>query len=463
MVTDPTPTTTTVGEEDPEAAAPDTAPGVEILDPGPLSARMGASLVELDDGRILVWGGTSTSEFGLESDVRMHDGATYDPATDEWTMITSAPVPDTAGALLADGEVLALGPDAIVGWNARLDSWRIVEDDLPGQPESAVWTGDQLIVATRPFASDALSWIAVDPASGAVVAMPAPPVEIAGTPMWTGTDVLILGKPYGVGHPARIEGVAFSPSDGEWRRLASTSDFVQAIDTAWTGTTALVVDSTHEAYSYDPETDSWSEMPAIPGTSGEWIPQIISDGDRTVVLSSGVHVLDEDRGWIPLPYSAVTSIANDLPTISPDGSLWRFGRDEWEGEPLTNGFEVTDLEQLLASGSVYLGVRIDLPDHATLISTDVSNPGSPAPVTTARISLGPEECTIEVRDGVSLLEGGSSELVTIDPAHGERPWEAWVIGRDSLGSGSHRVDCGTLERSIELARYFRPNERWYTD
>lgn len=129
---------------------------------------------------------------------------------------------------------------------------------------------------------------------------------------------------------------------------------------------------------------------------------------------------------------------------------------------MTNGFEVTDIDELVASGSIHLGVRIDLPEEASLISADVSNPGSPAPVTVAVIEFGPDDCEIEVRAGVDLVSGGGG-TVTIDPVHGEPPWEAWIVGGDALGYRYHRIDCGSLERSIELARYFRPNEYWYPE
>lgn len=128
-----------------------------------------------------------------------------------------------------------------------------------------------------------------------------------------------------------------------------------------------------------------------------------------------------------------------------------------------NRFQLIDLDVLRASGQVYLGVTFALPRDAELTSATRTDPNRPSGVVSAEVRLGSDECTIEVRLGQSL-SSTTAGTVTIEPVGGRPAWEAFRLDGSTgtaIGRGSHRIDCGTLERSVELASYIRPPEVWY--
>src|SRR5690606_14686270 len=87
----------------------------------------------------------------------------------------------------------------------------------------------------------------------------------------------------------------------------------------------------------------------------------------------------------------------------------------------------------------------------------------PSASTTAHLLLGPDACTIVAARGLTGVIGSASPVL-VEPADGSTPWEVERLDGASgsrIGRGSVSIDCGTLERSVELASYLRPPGRWY--
>jgi N-acetylneuraminic acid mutarotase len=151
--------------------------------------------------QMIVWGGGST----VEDQVAFADGASYDPATDTWLSIGSAPVP-------------------------------------PGGRYEAVWTGKQMIVWGGGSQGRGAAY---DPATNRWTAIPNAPLPFISAPnvVWTGRLMLVWGLPES---QAQSEapigaGAAYDPSSRQWIPLNRTDGPAgQGQAAVWTGREMLV-------------------------------------------------------------------------------------------------------------------------------------------------------------------------------------------------------------------------------
>jgi len=155
----------------------------------------------------IVWGGaTATSE--------LDDGAAYDPATNTWRPLAAAPLaPRRVGAVWTGSEMLvtagASGGERPSGngelafgdgaaYSPATDTWRPLTDG-PAHPGFVpIWTGRELVLFAKGGAAvyDPATdrWLTGDAAYG------------AGSPVWTGTQVLVVGS-----ITSALGGATFSP------------------------------------------------------------------------------------------------------------------------------------------------------------------------------------------------------------------------------------------------------------
>jgi N-acetylneuraminic acid mutarotase len=184
----------------------------------PPFARNNATVV-WSGSEMLVWSGNRAptgSDPSTFADVRA-DGAAYNPTTDKWRAIPTAPVPArnlseavwTGHAMLAWG---GSGPNGLVGrgaaYNPATNTWRA----LPLSPLKArishqiVWTGREMLVwggqvettSTDPAVVYPHDGAAYDPATNTwrrlAAAPPSPPaMRSAWSAVWTGTAALFVG------------------------------------------------------------------------------------------------------------------------------------------------------------------------------------------------------------------------------------------------------------------------------
>lgn len=307
VVTEPEPTTTTVVDDrEPSDSATDleesTVPGVEVLDPGPLSARRWPAVVDLRDGRIFVWGGEDAGDYGEG----LVDGATFDIATGEWTLIEPAPLdPDSRRrnvAILADRDVVIFGNTSVVSWNIDSGEWRSDGIELPHPVDAAVWTGEE-IVAFSPHPHDDAgidSWTAIDPATATTRPLPGTthPVHQIG---WVGGEVITLGRTDCCGN---YEAMAFDPETSSWRALPPGSISPGWFSGAQHGDSIIVVDDSGWSAAFDASTGEWREMPAVPLASTREGAQVVgTDRGPVALLGRSISILEDDRTWRSMPLS----------------------------------------------------------------------------------------------------------------------------------------------------------------
>lgn len=207
-----------------------------------------------------MWSGVDPGTAIDEAFDVVDDGAAYDPATDSWRELPTAPISGRAGA-------------------------------------AAVWAGDRLVVwggfssPDEAFA-DGAEYL---PDQDAWVELPPAPISGRGdaTAVWTGGEVLIVGGAERAGRPGQVsglrrDGAAYDPVAGRWRVLPPIRDGVwQSRDRGlgairerfagtWAGDQLFLWG--RDVAVYDPGGDTWDRVTAP--LSAMWLGGDIT-GDRT--------------------------------------------------------------------------------------------------------------------------------------------------------------------------------------
>jgi hypothetical protein len=244
------------------------------LPASPIPFRQGAA-IGWTGRQLLVWGGDS----GDSSNALRPDGAAYDPASQQWTMLPAAPISARTGAASV--------------WTGR---------------EWIVWGGyDNLDTGTFHVTADGA---ALDPGSGSWRRLaPGPLSARAGaTSVWTGTEMLVLG-----GYPAirtneirgYSDGAAYDPAHDRWRWLpglpaVASHQLAENLAAVWTDTSLLVwwpwadvhtsgntTSGTvgYDLFRYTPADDRWELLPvAVDAPDG--ISRPIWTGHEVIVPGS---------------------------------------------------------------------------------------------------------------------------------------------------------------------------------
>ena len=290
------------------------------LDPRsePVSAWTGSELI--------VWGGAVPSE-AADDHSSLLDGASYDPAADEWTMLPRSPLRTSAGrtAVWTGSEMIVWGgeevgshgvPDTGAAYDPATRKWR----KLPQAPywslagHGAVWTGDEMIVWGG-VTYDDRAGAAYNPETNRWRSIPQGPLDVrhGSEVLWTGDRMVVWGGLSQDGSATTGgEGAAFDPATGVWTPIAeSPLESPGAPVSIWTGEEMIVAGGfgatavTAEGAAYDPATDEWREIrdvPAAEGRDGAPVPLIydpVWTGDSVLfVTADGVLSYDpRDDRW----------------------------------------------------------------------------------------------------------------------------------------------------------------------
>ena len=184
------------------------------------------------------------------------------------------------------------------------------------------------VPAPASFSGLGVGWHRLD--TGPVPAMYAPSV------VWTGSEVVVAGMVPGHARPLAY---AYSPSSGDWRKLAAPP-FDEAITLAWAGDRVVAVGGSFpsaRSASWDPATNRWTDRgrPPVPQAMietgfGGWRP--IDSG--AVLVWTGERLLDLTHGSVYDPG------AGSWTTLAlPDHLLGRYGIGGF-GHPVWDGHEV---------------------------------------------------------------------------------------------------------------------------
>ncbi|HLJ09445.1 MAG TPA: hypothetical protein VKX24_12990 [Acidimicrobiia bacterium] len=270
----------------------------EALPPAPVPGRIGASAVWT--GReILFWGGQTAA------DAIFADGAAYDPEAKRWRTLPPAPIgPRTQHQAVWTGrEMVVWGGyarccpiDSVVhdpaaaAYDPATNRWRRIADVPPP------WSGDDGYAATVAADGRPLVWRrgrlgAYDPAADRWSEVPGAPAAATppASPAAATIDPVVLAAFAGgdvftwIGNAGRLDGAAWRPSAGTWRRTAPLD--------AQTGSTIVAgppdrlfaaAGQSARILEYRIADDRWSELP---------LPPIPTRSDATVLWTGSELVV----------------------------------------------------------------------------------------------------------------------------------------------------------------------------
>jgi N-acetylneuraminic acid mutarotase len=242
--------------------------------------------------RMLVWGGQSDQQ-GLTA---YNTGASYDPATNSWTPITTSGAPTGRR------------------WHA------------------AVWTGSEMVVWGGVGGGDAAptnTGARYNPSTNAWTATPtagAPSARYAPTAVWTGTEMIVWGGSPVVAGASRLNtGARYNPSTNSWTATSTTNapEGAALARAVWTGTEMIVwggeeptiASTVRTGGRYNPASDSWvpvtptrnsgvrTEHPAV-WTGTEMIVWG-SYEELTIPTNTGARYFPSTDTWLPTSMTGV--------------------------------------------------------------------------------------------------------------------------------------------------------------
>ena len=396
--------------------------GLQSVPPPPIDLRADAAVV-WNGSEVVIWGGdVEASNMGLPGPSRTFaDGAAYAPSTRAWRPLSESPLvgaDGTAGAALDDGSVLFVSGGSAARWFPDDNSWQQVPDP-PTEVGVLVSVGDAIVGPQAGVRFDA------DPGRWRTLA--APPVDLTrSTFAWTGTELIGVG---GSGTPfTSAVAVAYDPANDSWRRLPDPPSDLhsEALGSAWDGKRLVVANYDMRSLAFDPATERWTDLPALPLREGEWGPTVASQqaasGPTTAVFGGGaVSVLTTDDRWIPLPD---TGGARGQ-VVGEEEVLFVWAGDSESG---TNSLTAVDLDVLEHSARrVRVGVGgVALPDSYDVTSTSFSRSGVAGTVTVTFESgsvsdgvatAGPGRCTVTsiyLGGGPTVADPVEEDLTTDD-------------------------------------------------
>ena len=326
----------------------------------PLSARSFASGAWLD-GRFYLVGGQldqpcPANASCLAPSRLLRDGAGYDPATDTWRAIATAPVNISETAPVAVGgrlyyRVYDRDGQLVVSYDPAADAWTT----LPRQAGDGelVAADDRLVsIAFSDETETAIDEI-YDPAAGRWSRLPDDPLGASynRAAVWV-NGKLLLGAKELVAAPGSekapvVRLAELDLATSTWRRLPDS----EVIGGGATSVSGLVVwpdqgsadggevNNWGRSYPmggiYDPASGTWSELPAL-GAGGEGV--LFSRADASVsgtrLLASG-HLLDPAaRTWTRLTPPPAGNLEGQTVVAGPDGLLVFGG---WDSLRQTSG------------------------------------------------------------------------------------------------------------------------------
>jgi len=270
--------------------------------PGPLRHRDGA--VEVWTGsELVIWGGDPDGDSGAAYDPAADRWRAIAPApiparcqgTGAWT----------GREVLVWGRSCRLSPGpspgrahyeiAAAAYDPAADRWRVLPGgEVPGgQVILSVWTGHEWVLA-NPLGPTA----ALDPATDrwrTLAPIPRQFVSIAGH--WDGHEVIVTGFDVGEKGPSAAGGAAhlhwaaaFDPASNRWRTLPDPP-LELAGTSVWDGKELVAWDQNLHAFLLDPAREHWQKLPDVPVDFTDCAPQGARLGDAVFAEHCGQGAL----------------------------------------------------------------------------------------------------------------------------------------------------------------------------
>ena len=213
---------------------------------------------------------------------------------------------------IGDGQWSTIAPAPIAARNHAVVAW--------AGTQLVVWSGDD---GQKVFDDGA----AYDPGTDSWRKLPLAPIAgrtMAGS-VWTGHELIIWGGDRRYVGDYAADGAAFDPSTWTWRALtAAPLSPRYSPDLIWTGREAIVVGglqsntgdvaSVLDAAAYDPASNRWRSIAALPGVDNAAV-----EGLRPVWTGTELLVWEQWRRTAP----ALTRFGLQLVAYDPSAGTWR--------------------------------------------------------------------------------------------------------------------------------------------
>ncbi len=245
---------------------------------------------------MIVWGGTSGQPVNS-----YNDGARYDPATDSWSPIPSAPFAAARSAAVWTGTEMIVYGGASSGpsdsvllntgarYNPVSNTWTSLPPALqPRSRHAAVWTGSRMIVwggYGDPINGFFKTGGQYDPSTNSWTGLSttgAPTGSYSDTAVWTGTEMIVWSVNDVSNTPVARQG-RYNPISDTWAPVTSTAapphrNYEVVV---WSGDRLLVWGGctsggcSNDGGRYDPASNSWTPItgvgaPGVGGYFGAW-------------------------------------------------------------------------------------------------------------------------------------------------------------------------------------------------
>lgn len=279
-------------------------------------------------------------------------------------------------------EYLVWGGAGGTDGTGRADGWRYdpaagETRDIPLAPfaprdeAAGAWTGTELIVCCgvpvgHGPAYDTASAAAYDPEADTWRTLADPPPETGGYTLgavWTGTELLVVSAVqddrYAI---TRLLLHAYDPATDTWARRADPQGGDRIGHLAWSGSQLVVWTTgytappfTERGQRYDPDTDTWTELPPLPEEHRPTYASAVWAGDQLVVWGNdetdhtaavGYRWRPGDETWRPMAPAPIDPVSwgewtPGSQTLAYDGGTDRVivvsiheGGDEGAARPL---------------------------------------------------------------------------------------------------------------------------------
>ncbi len=318
---------------------------------------------------VLIWGGIHKPS---DLDPELSDGARYDPATDQWTMLPHAPDGMSGPARsvwtgdrwIVRTDHVPDGPVQLASYDPAANEWTQL-DTGPldyGEGYLMVWTGDEVIFwgghggdVLNPSAP-----VAYNPATAVWRELPAAPISTRTDPVeaWDGSELLVWGGTASCsgGDSTCVEfatdGAALNPADGSWRMLPAAPDVPP--DTSTAG--SVLIDDEFIVFlpvdcesgrcvagiAYDPASDSWRSLPALGNMEWSFSAGPVAAGseiyawDRT---GEGFSYSLRDDRWTDLgSYPMESRFSATVVAVGRQVFVWGGSSGSSTDDPFDDGF-----------------------------------------------------------------------------------------------------------------------------
>ena len=307
----------------PAAAEPaSSAPAWERLDPAP-AAPDGVQLLTIGE-RLLLYGGCAHDYRDQGGCGASRKAWIFDPASGDWTATPASPAGVRGSGVWTGSE--AIFPVSGLAYDPETESWRrLASAPIERRGGASVWTGSEVIVwggRNRRFANER-DGAAYDPATGTWRQIaPAPIALNLFDLVWTGNEAIAFGAELdgrNVADSRRAIGAAYDPESDTWRRLPRSRLSPQASTATWLDGRMVAYDYGGRSQTYDPESNRWSDPVRMPIEPSECYPDSVAAAGYVVAFYCGeIAVTDPVAGgWARVDGGLTERLHDSVP-------VWRF-------------------------------------------------------------------------------------------------------------------------------------------